>query len=66
MPNELRAKTGLPLLGVVTMLTDRSWTAKHRRASLYRFVFAVGRSGGLVHRWLDRHDLDEPLRGLGV
>ena len=43
-PNELRAKTGLPLLGVVTILTtdvDR----KRARAGLYRFVTA---SGGLV------------------
>lgn len=42
--NELRTQTGLPLLGVVTMLTtdiDR----RRERASLFRFVSA---SGGLV------------------
>ena len=41
---ELRAKTGLPVLGVVTLvLTDLD---RHReRMSLYRFV---GASGGLV------------------
>ena len=43
-PEELRQKTGLPLLGVVTMLTTDS--DRHReRVSLYRFVAA---SGGLV------------------
>jgi polysaccharide chain length determinant protein (PEP-CTERM system associated) len=41
---ELRAKTGLPLLGIVTMLTTEADRKKYR-SSLYRFVFA---SGGLV------------------
>jgi polysaccharide chain length determinant protein (PEP-CTERM system associated) len=41
---ELRAKTGLPLLGIVTMLTTDVDRRKHR-GSLYRFVVA---SGGLV------------------
>jgi hypothetical protein len=41
---ELRKQTGLPLLGVVTLL--RTETDKHReRMSLFRFVAA---SGGLV------------------
>jgi polysaccharide chain length determinant protein (PEP-CTERM system associated) len=41
---ELRLKTGLPLLGVVTLLTDSEDRSRERR-SLYRFVAA---SGGLV------------------
>ncbi len=42
--DEMRAKTGLPLLGIVTMLTT-DLDRKRERASLYRFVTA---SGGLV------------------
>ena len=42
--NDLRAKTGLPLLGVVTALSSDD-DLKRERASLFRFVSA---SGGLV------------------
>lgn len=42
--NELRAKTGLPLLGVVTALTSDE-DRRRDRVSLFRFVTA---SGGLV------------------
>lgn len=42
--DELRLKTGLPLLGVVTLLTTDT-DRRRERASLFRFVVA---SGGLV------------------
>ncbi len=43
---ELRTKTGLPLLGIVTMLTTAQDRQKHR-GSLYRFVAASGSLVGL-------------------
>jgi polysaccharide chain length determinant protein (PEP-CTERM system associated) len=43
-PSELRAKTGVPLLGVVSMRIDPV-TRKKERASLWRFA---GATGGLV------------------
>jgi hypothetical protein len=42
--DELRLRTGLPLLGVVTMLTT-DMDRRRERAGLFRFIAA---SGGLV------------------